>query len=116
MPPLLFVGSGAAYHVFAVRRRPSNDREPLYEAPCPNVHHIGNICQGDAPFPVCSAQSIRPALDLFLEGSAFNAHLSNGKCQSYPDDVRRLWAELAGKKRFPLAELVPIRQSLGHLL
>ena len=116
LPPLVFVGSGAAYQVFAVRRRPSNGREPLYEAPCPNVYYTGNICQGDAPFPVCSTQTIRPALDLFLEGSAFNSHLSNGKCQRYPDDVRRLWAELNGKKHFPLKELVPTRQSIGHLL
>jgi hypothetical protein len=35
LPPLVFVGSGTAYHVFAVRRRPCNGREPLYEAPCP---------------------------------------------------------------------------------
>jgi PRTRC genetic system protein B len=116
LPPLVFVGSGAAYHVFAVRRRPGNGREPLYAAPCPNVHHTGDICRGEARFPVCAAGTIWEALRLFLEGSIFNAHLSNGKCQSYSEDVRQLWAALAGKKRFPLAELVPTQSSLRYWL
>jgi PRTRC genetic system protein B len=115
LPPLVFVGSGAAYQVFAVRRRPGNGREPLYAAPCPNVHHTGDICRGEARFPVCAADTIRAALHLFLEGSVFNSHLSNDKCKSYPEDVRQLWAALAGKKRFPLKELVPIARSVGHL-
>jgi hypothetical protein len=48
--------------------------------------------------------------------SAFNGHQSNGKCRSQPDDVRQLWAALAGKKRFPLKELVPLSYTVGHLL
>ena len=130
MPPFVFVGSGTAYKVFAVKKRPalsgptelgkskgrSGEATPLYHAPCPNVHATGGICQGNTPFPPCSAQTILSALRLFLEGSLFNADLSRGKCQSFSDDVRRLWAELDGRKRFPLAEMVPIRQSIGHLL
>jgi hypothetical protein len=41
-----------------------------------------------------------------MENSLFNGDLSRGKCRRYPDDVRQLWAELEGKKRFPLSELV----------
>ena len=130
MPPFVFVGSGTAYKIFAVKKRPtlsrptalgkskgaSGEATPLYHAPCPNVYNTGGICQGNTPFPDCSPQTIQAALTLFMEGSLFNADMSRGKCQSFSDDVRRLWAELDGKKRFPLAELVPIGQSIGQLL
>lgn len=124
LPPLVFVGRGRTYQVFAVKKRPSQslgqrplaDPLRLYHAPCPNVHQHGGICQGSTPFPLCTPQTIHQACHLFLEGSLFNADLSQGKSQSYPDDVRLLWAELNGRKRFPLSELVPANMSLRNLL
>ena len=124
MPPFVFVGSGSSYHLFAVKKRPLNEAEPLYHAPGPNIHTTGGICQGNTPFPICSPQTIQQALRVFMEGSLFNADLSRGKCQSYPEDVSQLWAELDGRKRFPLSELVPAqacseqgrRMTMGHLL
>ena len=116
MPPLVFAGCGMSYQVFAVKTRPANEADPLYHAPCPNVYAHGGICRGEAPFPVCSPQTIQVALSLFMEGSLFNADLSWGKCRSHPEDVRRLWAELDGRKRFPLAELVPAQMTVGSLL
>ena len=116
MPPFVFVGYGSSYHVYAVKKRPSNEQAPIYHAPCPNVHNHGGICQGNTPFPICSPRNIQTALTLFLEGSLFNADLSRGKCQSHPEDVRDLWAELDGRKRFPLAELVPAQKSLRALI
>ena len=101
MPPFVFVGSGASYRIFAVKRRPSNEHDHLYHAPCPNVHTTGGICQGNAPFPANAPQTVQAALALFMEGSLFNADLSRGKCVSHPEDVRGLWAELNGRKRFP---------------
>lgn len=50
-------------------------------------------------------QTIHQTCHLFLEGSLFNADLSQGKSQSHPDDVRLLWAELNGRNRFPLIVL-----------
>lgn len=116
LPPLLFVGQGTAYHIFAVRRRPLDEWEPLYAAPCPNVHSDGGICQGNTPFPVCAAESIHLALRLFLEGSAFNGHLSQGKSVREGEDVRRLWAKLDGRRRFPVGELVAMGRHLRDLL
>jgi Prokaryotic E2 family D len=114
MPPFIFAGSGTAYQIFAVKKRPKigsgdsrgSDRIRLYHAPCPNVHNNGGICQGNTPFPICSPQTVHQALQLFMESSLFNADLASGKCQSYPDDVRELWKELDGRKRFPFGELV----------
>ena len=116
MPPFVFVGSGTAYKIFAVKKRPSGEDDRLYHVPCPNVHTTGGICQGNAPFPDCSPQTIQAALKLFMEGSLFNADLSRGKCRSYPDDVRQLWAELDGRPRFPLSELASAQMRLRNLL
>lgn len=116
MPPFVFVGSGSSYKIFAVKKRPLSEAVSLYHAPCPNVHSSGGICQGNTPFPVCSPQTIQQALQLFMEGSLFNADLSQGKCQSHPDDVRDLWAELDGRRRFPLSELVLAQMRLQNLL
>lgn len=116
MPPFVFVGYGSSYHVFAIKKRPSNEQTPIYHAPCPNVHTHGGICQGNTPFPICSPRHIQTALTLFLEGSLFNADLSRGKCRSHPEDVRELWAELDGRKRFPLSELVPAQMTLWNLV
>ena len=106
MPPFVFVGSGSSYRVFAVKKRPSRERDRLYHVPCPNVHGTGSICQGNTPFPVASPDTMQQALALFMEGSLFNGDLSQGKCQSLPDDVRQLWAELDGRQRFPLFDPV----------
>ena len=108
LPPLVFTGRGTAYRVFAVKKRPPDARSPLYHAPCPNVHADGRICPGRTTFPPCTPQNIGAALRLFLEGSLFNGDLSQGKCRAHPEDVRQLWAALAGRRRFPLAELVPV--------
>ncbi|HFE67598.1 MAG TPA: hypothetical protein ENJ93_10080 [Chloroflexi bacterium] len=116
MPPFIFVGNGSAYKIFAAKKRPVNEHDVVYHAPCPNVHSSGGICQGNVPFPACSPRNIQTALTLFMEGSYFNADLSSGKCQSYPDDVRRLWAELDGRKRFPLSQLAPAQKSLWSLV
>jgi hypothetical protein len=124
MPPFVFAGSGTAYQIFAVKKRPKigsehshgSDRIRLYHAPCPNVYSNGSICRGNTPFPICSPQTIHQALALFMEGSLFNADLASDRCQSYPDDVRRLWVELDGRKRFPLSELAPTHMTLWNLL
>lgn len=116
MPPFVFVGSETAYKIFAVKKLPSGEDDRLYDAPCPNVYVTGGICQGNTSFPDCSPQTILAALKLFMEDSLFNADLSRGKCRSYPNDVRQLWVELDGHRRFPLSELIPAQISLQSLL
>jgi hypothetical protein len=124
MPPFVFIGSGTRYQIFAVKKRPKvdvgqghkNRHTRLYHAPCPNVHSSGSICQGNTPFPICSPETVHRALQLFMEGSLFNADLSSNKCQSCQDDVRLLWEKLDGRKRFPLGELVPAQTSLWNLV
>ncbi len=116
LPPFVYVGNGSSYQIFAVKKRPLDHHTQLYHAPCPNVYTTGSICQGNTPFPICSPQTIQQAVHLFLEGSLFNADLSGGKCRSHPEDVRELWAELNGRKRFPLSELMPMQRIIRNLL
>lgn len=112
LPPLLFAGAGEQYRVFAVKRRPQAMPFELYHCPTPNVHPTGVVCQGSAPFPGCASDTIERALNLFLEGSLFNGDLAVNKCRSFPDDVRWLWAQLEGVRRFPIGELVPVNTVL----
>lgn len=124
LPPLIFVGAGTSYHIFAVKKKPAlslpkgplDQHAPLFHTPCPNVYSNGRVCAGSTPFPTCTAQTIHHALTLFMEGSHFNADLSNNKCRRHPHDVRQLWQELDGKKRFPLGQLIPMRCTLSDLL
>src|SRR5690606_37770393 len=72
LPPLVFVGAGVQYRVYAVRHRPRAMPVDLYHCPTPNVHPDGVICQGSVPFPTCASDTVEQALSLFLEGSLFN--------------------------------------------
>jgi len=116
MPPMIFTGRGTHYAVYGIKRRPRDVHCRLYHAPYPNVYLHGAICQGNAPFPACTPETITPSLSLFLEGSSFNGDLAQGKCRSHPDNVLALWKELAGKKRFPLKELVGCGKVLRDLM
>jgi hypothetical protein len=109
LPPLVFLGAGVQYRVYAVKRRPRAMPIELYHCPTPNVHPNGVICQGSAPFLACASDTIEQALTLFLEGSLFNSDLAAGKCRRFPDDVRKLWMQLDGAKRFPIGELARAR-------
>lgn len=115
MPACIFIGVGNAYYVYAVKERIVQWTTSLWHLPCPNVFGKGRICPGNTPFPDCSAGTIQQALELFLEGSRFNGDLAMGKCRAYPDDVRRLWPELAGRPRFPLRQLLPMKATFRDL-
>lgn len=116
LPPLLFAGAGEQYRVFAVKRRPQAMPIELFHCPTPNVHPSGVVCQGGVPFPACASNTVERALSLFLEGSLFNGDLATNKCRSFPEDVRQMWAEIEGKKCFPLSELVDSGKVLRDLL
>lgn len=106
LPPLVFMGAGDQYSIFAVKRRPRQMPFKLYHCPTPNVQTTGVVCQGSAPFPVCASDTIEQALLLFLGESLFNGDLVANRCRSFREDVRKLWMQLEGVKRFPLAELL----------
>jgi len=116
LPGLVLVGYRKYYQLFAVadEGRPGPESE-LFAAPCPNVS--GQVCVGNAPFPVAGASTMGEAVQVFFE-SGFNAHLANGKSRKYPDDITRMWRVLNRIKaaEYPLADLVPMRMQLKGLL
>jgi PRTRC genetic system protein B len=124
LPPLLFIGHGANYSVYALKGKPDSDDRALFHAPLPNVGTNGRVCRGDVAFPrcsrdasqpMCSGATIRAALELLLS-SRFNNHEVEGKSRRHPGDVRMLWQEIAGRRRFPVGDLVPMGLSLGDVI
>lgn len=115
LPPLILVGMGTRYHLLAVTASPTESSR-LYFPPLPNIMADASVCPGNSQFPICSTETIYPALQLILEGSAFNNHAIQKRCHKYPDDVRHLWHELDGRRRFPLAELVATNATLGSFI
>jgi PRTRC genetic system protein B len=115
-PPLILVGHGVNYALYAVKQRPGAD-DRLYRAPFPNVYANGALCAGTATFPPCSAGTMRQAIHALFE-SRFNDHLLSEKSQRHPENVLDLWRELAEKRRrkYPLADLVATNALVSSLL
>lgn len=102
MPGLVFVcGQGHTPFVFAAKRYPRSEDDPLYSAPVYNVFPTGRICPGTETFPADPAR----VPEAFFH-SAFSGHLGQGKSQRYPDDIGQLWEGLRGQRHFPLDDLV----------
>lgn len=110
LPGLLLVREGLTqprYHMYAVKRKPSPGSK-LYLPPLPNVS--GGICWGTVAKPSNAALAscdMREDWEQFL-GSRFGNHSTGGKCQSHPDDIRKLLMELHDNqaRRYPVGELV----------
>lgn len=78
LPGFVFVGQSNQYFIFAAAERPTSYGTALFHAPLPNVNGNGLICAGTVKFPLCAADTIHAAANLFFE-SAFNLDLSVGK-------------------------------------
>lgn len=106
LPPLVFVGNGNTWSVFAVKQYPG-ETERLYNAPLPNVYTSGKICTGDVEFPACAPATIRKAADAFL-ASDFNTHLVQTRSKSHKENVLEVWQALdkAGATEYSLDDLV----------
>jgi hypothetical protein len=115
-PPLVFVGHGKQYRIYAVMGYPTDPATTLYHAPFPNVHPDGRICAGTADFPTCSPATIRQAAEAFFS-SRFNTHLTNGKSRKNSPDVLYTWREIAesGAEEYPFGDMVDAYQILESL-
>jgi hypothetical protein len=106
-PGLVFVcrpdASGA--YVFAAAKRPKNPDDVLHNCPAPNVFASGKICPGDHSFV---RDPLKLPADFFLSKFRLTGDTRAGKSRKYPDDISRLWDELAGQDTFPCKDLVPM--------
>ena len=115
LPPTIFQGEERQYRLFALAGPPAGPDTPLYRYPLPDIYDHGGICPGDVTLPVAAADTLETALDA-LFAARFHTHLLNQRCRRYPDDIRRLLADLDGAAAFPLDELLPAGCTLANLL
>jgi PRTRC genetic system protein B len=113
LPPLVFMGHAAAYHIWALDHNAFDPKARMYHAPLPNVHPDGLVCFGANLAP--DAARIGQAWQLFL-ASPFNADLASGKSKAQPNDVRAQLRNLADNphKTYPPRDLVPWTQTVDQ--
>lgn len=116
LPPLIWCGHRREYRVWALGTPDAPDRDlPLYKAPFPNCYADGRICWGNvSQIPEATTKTIGQVRKLFLEESAFNLHIANGKSLAFPNSVVAQWQALeeSGQDSYPLFDLMPAECSL----
>jgi hypothetical protein len=103
MPGLLFLCSpGRPPWLWAVKRRPSSPDDLLYQAPCFNVFASGESCPGTHRY----SQDVSQHPQEFFTAFFTRAANTQGRSHSHPTDLKALWEELDGRKRYPNDDLV----------
>ncbi len=110
LPGLIFGGCGNEYYVWATSETEFNPQGLCYAAPLSNLYDDGRVCYGDNQVPAASTEVAGSAWWLFIN-SPFNGHLSQGKSNRFPQDVRLMLQELQENKaeRYPVEDLRPFR-------
>lgn len=103
LPGLIFLCSpGMPPWLFAVKKKPTKETDPVFKAPLCNIHDNGMSCGGDHKYPVRVADIPQ---SFFI--SFFSPTLASGeKSKKHPRNVTELWKELDKKRRFPLGDMV----------
>ena len=103
LPAFLFICSpSVAPYVFAVKRRPTKPTDALYHAPLANVFRNGRSCPGSHEYPSDVGKMVE---SFFISFFSPTADLRD-RSKKHPDNIIKLWKELAGKKKFPVEDLV----------
>jgi len=103
MPGLVFICKpGSPPRVYAAKRRPQTLQDNLYHAPLFNVFSDGRTCQGTHKFPDDVSEVPNSFFTSFFTAEADWQRRST----KYPQNLKALWDEINGKKRFPLRDLV----------
>jgi len=105
MPGLLFLcAPGRPPWVYAVKKKPTKERDDVYNAPLCNLHEDGRSCAGTHQYPTRVADMVQSFFASFFTATA----ALRNRSMEYPDNVVRLWESLDNKKKFPVADLVRI--------
>lgn len=102
MPGLVFVCCPSAPPaVYAAKRRPAHEEEPLYNAPVFNTYPDGTTCQGTHSYP----EDISLMPEQFFT-AWFTTHGNQSRrSKKHPDSLLSLWEELDGTEEYPLDDL-----------
>lgn len=106
LPPLILLGKGQEYYLWAATSSHISANTAMAVAPLPNIGS-GKICFGKNEVPETHPSTLGEVWRLIFE-TPFNADHSGERCHSEPQDVRNLlWKLAAGKaKKFPKLELI----------
>ena len=88
--------------VFAVKKKPTKEKDIVYKAPLCNIFSNGRSCPGSHRYPARVADIVE---SFFVSYFTTTAELSD-RSRKYPDNVVRLWKSLDKKKKFPMQDLV----------
>lgn len=103
MPGLLFLCvAGRQPWVWAVKRRPSTPEDILYRAPCYNVFADGLTCAGTHRY----GQDVAAIPEEFFTAFFSKTGDYGRRSEKYGTDVKALWEELDGKRKYPKDDLV----------
>jgi len=106
IPPLILLGKGQEYYLWAAASKQPTANTSLAVAPLPNIGS-GKICFGKNEIPQTHPSTLSDVWKLVFE-TPFNADHASERCLSEPQDVRELLWKLAADKvkKFPKSELI----------
>lgn len=106
LPPLILLGKGREYYLWAAASPHISANTNLTVAPLPNVG-TGKICFGKNEVPETHPSVLSEVWKLIFD-TPFNADHASERCLSEPQDVRELLWKLAADKvkKFPKSELL----------
>lgn len=108
------------YRVYAVKERPTSLEARLFHIPLPNVYEDGRICWGSVQQlqgQNLSGTSLAADWKVLL-GTPFGNHAVSRKSKSHPDDIRKKYVEMEGKKSrvYPKSDLLPTRRTVQEVI
>jgi hypothetical protein len=115
LPRTVLVGVGANYYLWTTASAHFDSSATACAAPFPNVHSDGRICWGASTPPRANPEKARLVWDLFFS-TPFNGHLVDRKSKAFPADVHLQLRELAGKKEYPVNDLVSTQAAIKYLV
>ena len=106
LPPLILLGKGREYYLWAAASSHISANTNLAVAPLPNVGS-GKICFGKNEVPETHPSTLSEVWKLIFQ-TPFNADHAGERCLTEPQDVRELLLKLAADKakKFPKSELL----------
>lgn len=106
LPPLILLGKGREYYLWASASSHTSANTNLAVAPLPNIGS-GKICFGKNEVPKTHPSTLSEVWKLIFD-TPFNADHTSERCLSEPKDVRELLGKLAAEKakKFPKSELL----------
>ncbi len=106
LPPLILLGKGREYYLWASASSHISANTNLAVAPLPNIGS-GKICFGKNEIPETHPSTLIEVWKLIFD-TPFNADHVSERCLSEPQDVRELLWKLAADmaKKFPKSELL----------